>query len=154
MENGMSACIVVDSTTLFTLLERQEGWEDVVDFFLEAVESDMRVLLSAASWGEMLNMAARTYHNYARAERVIQSIEWLPIRIVDGNRETERLAARVFSSARLSYAASHAVARAMQDDAELVTGDPEFRRVETELPIRWIGGRSEESVHRACDPDN
>ncbi len=109
-------------------------------------------MMNMVSWGEMLNMAGRTYQNYARAERIIRSTEWLPFRIVDGNRETERRAALVFRNARLSYAASHAAARAMQENAELVTGDPEFRRIENEVKIRWIGRLRADSGVGTRDP--
>lgn len=139
----MSPSIVLNSTALFTLLEGQKGWEEIVDLFLEALANERRLLLSVASWGEMLNMAERTYEDYARAERVLRSIEWMPIRVVGGNREIERRAARVFRNARLSYAASHAAARAMHEGAELVTGDPEFRRIEDDVKIRWIGYAAE-----------
>lgn len=110
----MSPSIVLDSTTLLILLERQEGWEDVIDIFLMAVEEDRPLLLNMASWGEMLNMVGRTYPDYAGAERILRSIEWLPIRIKDGSRETERTAAMLFRNARLSYAASHAAARTIK----------------------------------------
>lgn len=146
MVNGMSGCIVLDSTAILTLLEKQEGWEEIVDLLLDALYADIRLLFNSVSWGEMLNMAGRTYEDYARAERVIQQIEYLPIQIAGTNHEIERHAASVFRHARLSYAASHAVARTIYEKAELVTRDPVFRRVEDEIPIRWIGERPAEAV--------
>lgn len=42
----------------------------------------------------------------------------------------------------VSYANAFAVALAQEAGGRVVTGDPEFERVEVLVPVRWIGERN------------
>lgn len=57
---------------------------------------------------------------------------------VDNDLELVRQAAIFKATKRLSYADCFAAALAKLHNAELVTGDPEFRAVETEIKIGWL----------------
>jgi predicted nucleic acid-binding protein len=50
------------------------------------------------------------------------------------------LAADFQARYRMSLADAFAAALAKEKKAELVTGDPEFKALEGEVKIRWIGG--------------
>ena len=63
----------------------------------------------------------------------------LPIEIVDVDLELAREAARFKAVKKMSYADCFAAALARKQQAELVTGDPEFREVEDEIKVVWIG---------------
>ena len=62
----------------------------------------------------------------------------LPIEIVDVDLELAREAARFKAVKKMSYADCFAAALARKQQAELVTGDPEFREVEDEIKIVWV----------------
>ncbi|MBZ0169935.1 PilT-like protein [Candidatus Methylomirabilis lanthanidiphila] len=66
-------------------------------------------------------------------------ITTLPIQIVPADLELARQAAAFKSGKKMSYADCFAAALAKLRKAELVTGDKEFRQVEGELKILWIG---------------
>jgi len=62
----------------------------------------------------------------------------LPIELVEANKDLTLQAARLKASHRMSYADCFAAALAMKRKCELVTGDKEFKQVESQLKIRWI----------------
>jgi predicted nucleic acid-binding protein len=133
--------VVLDSYILLVLLEQHRGWTDVVDLFLEALEADMRLLLSLTQADEMFTMPNRAYDDFDLATLSANATRRLPISLVDVTKELWAWANALSRRTGLTYAASHAAALAIVEGAELATGDQEFRRVEQEIPIRWVGVR-------------
>ena len=60
------------------------------------------------------------------------------MRIVDADRSLTFAAAHVKANHTLAYADAFAVALAREMGGQLVTGDPEFRLVESLVSVRWI----------------
>jgi ribonuclease VapC len=52
-------------------------------------------------------------------------------------------AAKIKGQYALSFADCFAVATAVKEKATVVTGDPEFRKVEELVGIDWLGGKRE-----------
>jgi len=74
------------------------------------------------------------------AEQKAQEIAALPIDII-GVSDDLALAkqAAIFKARhKMSYADCFAAALAKQKNAELITGDPEFKAVEKEIKINWL----------------
>jgi ribonuclease VapC len=75
------------------------------------------------------------------AEQKTKEIAGLTIEIVgvdNKNLELVRQAATYKATKRLSYADAFAAALAKITNAELVTGDPEFKQVEGDIKIDWL----------------
>ena len=51
-------------------------------------------------------------------------------------------AAHLKARYRLGYADSFAAALAIELDASVVTGDPDFERVSSAVRVRWVKGRN------------
>lgn len=133
----MSARKVLDSYSLIAYLENEPGAEKVSALIKQARDRDKRLLLSVVNWGEVYYIARRAEGQEA-ADRVMQSLDTLPIELVDVDRELTRIAAEFKATRKMSYADCFAAALAKLRNAELVTGDKEFREVEGAVHIRWI----------------
>jgi predicted nucleic acid-binding protein len=72
------------------------------------------------------------------AQRTIGVIDQLPVAIAGVDRHTVLLAAHFKARYLLSYADAFSVALAQIKGGELLTGDPEFKSVESEVPIHWL----------------
>ncbi|GBE00879.1 tRNA(fMet)-specific endonuclease VapC [bacterium BMS3Bbin06] len=62
----------------------------------------------------------------------------LPIRNIANTLTDVLEAAKIKSEYSISYADCFAAATAIREDASIVTGDPEFRKLEGKVSIVWI----------------
>lgn len=134
----MSGEKVLDSWALLCYLEREPGFEKIIQAFEEAVNTSRPLRMSIINWGEVYYQVARRYGN-DRAGEIEQLIDSFPIVLVDIDRDLTREAARFKASKRMAYADCFAAALAKHRKAELYTGDPEFKAVEKEIKILWLG---------------
>lgn len=133
----MTAAKVLDSWALLCYLEREPGYEKIIDLFERAVESSKPHLMCIVNWGEVYYQVARRFGEQ-KAQEIEQLIQTLPITLIEANQELTREAARIKATKRMAYANCFAVALARLKKGELYTGDPEFRAVEKEIKIVWL----------------
>lgn len=125
---------VLDSWALLCYLEKERGFEKLIDLFEKATESSKPLLMSIINWGEVYYIVARRLGD-AKAQEIEQLIQSLPITLVDADKYLTREAARLKATKRMAYADCFAAALAQHKKAELYTGDPEFRAVEKNIKI-------------------
>lgn len=133
----MSARKVLDSYSLIAYLENEPGAEKVSAFIKQARDKEKPLLLCVVNWGEVYYIARRVGGQEA-ADRVMQSVDTLPIEIVDVDRDLTRIAAEFKAVRKMSYADCFAAALAKARKADLVTGDKEFKEVEGEIHLLWL----------------
>jgi predicted nucleic acid-binding protein len=109
----------------------------MIDIFRSARDSGRACLLSVVNWGEVYYITLREA-GQQRADEVAHLISTLPIHIVPADLDLAKQAAIFKSSKRMSYADCFAAALAKHRRAELVTGDKEFKQVESDVKILWI----------------
>ena len=132
--------VVLDSYALLAYFEKQPGWEEVADLLTEAAAEDVRLSLSVINWGEVRYITHRVYGE-AKALEVVQAIDELPVEIIEATREVTAQAARLKARGGLAYADCFAAGLAILAQGEVLTGDPEFERVASDVPIRWLPHR-------------
>lgn len=133
----MSIRRVFDSWALIALLQDEPSASKVEEFLAEGHERESWIGLTTVNLGEVWYIIARRLSE-DRAEEIVERIRQLGLDLHDVDWELAREAARLKSRHRLSCADCFAAALAKQRDAELVTGDPEFRQLEKEIRIRWL----------------
>lgn len=69
---------------------------------------------------------------------VVKAISALPVDIIPADLPLTQEAARLKARGRISYADCFAAALAKMRNAELVTGDPEFKQAADIVKILWI----------------
>ena len=72
-------------------------------------------------------------------ETVAQELKAAPIEFHPATRDLSHLAADFKVRYKISLADAFAAALAREKKTELVTGDPEFKALESEIKIHWVG---------------
>ena len=133
----MSQIYVLDAFALLAYLRGEPGAERVRDLLLRARSGEARLYLSLVNYGEVLYISERQGGRPA-AEEAIRIIDHLPLEIVPADRDLTFAAAHLKARYPISYADAFAAALAQKLGAVLVTGDPEFRKVEAVVEIEWL----------------
>ena len=130
---------VLDSWALIAFLEDEPAAEEVEKLFQRAADERHKLLLSAVNWGEVYYNTMREVSQEA-AEQKAHEIASLPIEVVGVGEDLAlvRQAAIFKATCKMSYADCFAAALAKLRNAELVTGDPEFKAVEKEIKVAWL----------------
>jgi ribonuclease VapC len=130
---------VLDSYALLSFFQDEPGADEVEKLLAKAEAGTHKLLLCVVNWGEI-------YYNIARklspeiAEQKAKEIAGMAIELVpvDADLHLARQAALYKASGKLAYADAFAAALAKLRNAELITGDPDFKQVETEIKIGWL----------------
>ena len=130
---------VLDSWALLAFFEDEPATEVVEKLLQQAADETHKLLLSVVNWGEVYYTTMRRL-SQAAAEQKAQEIAALPIEIVGVSDDLAltRQAAIYKATHRMSYADCFAAALSKQKNAELLTGDPEFKAVEKDIRIHWL----------------
>lgn len=128
---------VLDAHGLLVFLEKEAGYEKVEQSFVAAVEKDKYLLMSSVNFGEVYYIVLRGC-GQEKAREIEKIIRTLPIAIIDVDMHLAREAARFKALHKMSYADCFAVALAKLHKGEVITGDKEFKTVESEIKIVWL----------------
>ena len=130
---------VLDSWALIAFFEDEPAADDVERLLQQAADEKHKLLMSVVNWGEVYYNTMREVSQEA-AEQKAHEIASLPIDIigVSDDLALTKQAAIFKATRKLSYADCFAAALAKQKNAELITGDPEFKAVEKEIKIHWL----------------
>ena len=133
---------VLDSWALIAFFEDEPAAEQVEKLLAQAAAEKHKLLLSVVNWGEIYYNTMREVSQEA-AEQKAREISTLPIDIVGVGDDLAlaRQAAIYKATHKMAYADCFAAALARIKNAELLTGDPEFKSVEGEVKIFWLAGK-------------
>lgn len=128
---------VLDSYSLIAYIEGEAGKDTMIEVFRVARDSEKALYLSVVNWGEVYYITLRET-GQERADEVARLISTLPIQVVPADLELAKQAALFKGSKKMTYAECYAAALAKLRKAELVTGDREFKQVESEVKLLWL----------------
>jgi predicted nucleic acid-binding protein len=133
---------VLDSWALMAFLHDEPAAEEVEKLLLRAAEEKHKLLLCVVNWGEIYYSVARA-EGEAAAEQKAADLATLSIELVpvEDDLRLVREAAKLKATKKMAYADCFAAALAKVRNAELVTGDPEFKEVEGEVKVAWLPAR-------------
>jgi predicted nucleic acid-binding protein len=126
-----------DSHALLKLFQKERGHEKVVHLLEEIEETGAIKYLNAINLGEIIYSTKREFGDQKKLE-VLASIERLDFTILPVPNSLIFQAAEYKAEYSLSFADCFALASAIEYKAILVTGDPEFKKVEHLVEIEWI----------------
>lgn len=135
------ATIVLDAHALMVLFNDEPGADEVEKILVKAESGTPRLLMSVVSWGEIyysiIRGASQEIADSKAHEIAGMRIELVPLDA--RNLDLVRQAAVFKATKEMSYADCFAAALAKIQNAELMTGDREFKAVERDLKkIRWL----------------
>ena len=130
---------MLDSWALLAFFQDERGADAVEQLLAKAESGRLRLLLCVVNWGEIYYSTMRKVSREA-AEQTVAAIAEMPIEIVSVAEDLVlvRQAAIFKATKRLSYADAFAGALAKLKNAELITGDREFKELDGEIKIAWL----------------
>lgn len=128
---------VLDSYALIAYSRGEKGAEAVAGIIDDGLNDKAELYLSVINWGEIYYITLRNF-DLKRAELFKDIVARYPIAIVEANKELTLKAAYYKAYNKISYADAFAAALAKMKKAVLVTGDKEFKVLESEIKIKWI----------------
>ena len=131
------SAFVLDSFALLAYLQDEPVASRIEKLLENAGNEKCRLFLSMINLGELLYITERR-GGVARAQDVLALIRQLPIEIMSVDEQTVLAAAHVKANHVISYADCFVVATAIQENATIVTGDPEFHSVESIVKVEWL----------------
>jgi ribonuclease VapC len=129
---------VLDSFAMIAFFEDEVGSEPVSKLLRKVAKQKIRAYMTVINWGEMYYCTARVQGEDA-AERVLRQFNKYGIQLVEADQGLTYEAAKLKARFKIAYADCFAAALSSKLKATLVTGDPEFRELETDVSIQWIG---------------
>jgi ribonuclease VapC len=128
---------VFDSFALLAFFQAESAALKVKEILKRARNEDAVVLLSAINLGEILYTVERKLGR-AISEETWHDVMGLPLKVIEVTMDRVLSAAHIKGSFPISYADAFALALAQEVGGTLVTGDPEFKRVESLVGILWL----------------
>ena len=129
--------LVLDSWSILAYLEDEPAGQQVADIIADAHESGTPLMMTVVNAGEIWYITARETSE-DEADLTLGELAHLGIEFVDVGWGLAREAARFKAKGKLSFADCFAAALAKENKADLVTGDPEFRQVESQVKLLWL----------------
>jgi ribonuclease VapC len=128
---------IFDSHALLKLFQKEKGYEKIVRLLEEIRKTGATKFLNAINLGEIIYSTKRDFGDLKKLE-VLANIERLGFTILEVPKELVYQAAEYKAEYSISYADCFALASAVEYKAMIVTGDPEFKKVEQLVNIVWI----------------
>jgi predicted nucleic acid-binding protein len=129
--------IVLDSWAVIAYLEGEAAASRVADHIADAHEQDIPLLMSVVNAGEVWYIIAREA-SVTDADRSITELRHLGIEFIDADWTLAHEAGGFKSKFKMSFADCFAAALAKHKNALLLTGDREFKQVESQITIDWL----------------
>lgn len=133
----MKGVKVLDSWALLAYFEGEPAGAKVRELLKETAEKEKTFLISVVNWGEVL-YTIESRHGKDKRGEVEHLMNQMHLEVVHADKELTRIAAHLKTSEKLPYGDSFAAAVALMKKAELVTGDKDFRVIESKIRIMWI----------------
>lgn len=128
---------VLDSFALLAYFQDEPVALRIEKLLENAGKEKCRLLLSIINLGELLYITERS-GGIAKAQDALALIRQLPIAVVPADEQVVFAAAHIKANHTLSYADAFVAAVALQENAIILTGDPEFQSVDDLVTVEWL----------------
>lgn len=128
---------VLDSFAILAYFQAEPGGTKVKELLKQAKAGDTMTYLSLINLGEVIYTTGRKLGN-DRAREILDDIMLLPIQLAEVTMARVLAAAQIKTQYPISYADGFAVALSQELKATIVTGDPEFKQVESIVTLFWL----------------
>ena len=126
-----------DSYAVLNFFQKEKGYEKVVHILEQADKAKTLKYINVVNLGEIIYATKREFGDLKKIE-VLAHIERLNFVILPVTNALVYQAAEFKAQYSISYADCFALSSAVEHKALLVTGDPEFKKVEHLVNIVWI----------------
>src|SRR4030042_1575222 len=127
---------IFDSHALLKLFQKEKGYEKVVHLLEEIKKTRGTKYINAINLGEIIYSTKREFGDQKKIE-ALANIERLNFTILPIPNTLIFQAVEYKAQYSISYADCFTLASAIEHKATIVTGDPEFKKVEHIISILW-----------------
>ena len=128
---------IFDSYALLKFFQKEKGYEKVLNLLEEIKKTGVTKYINAVNLGEIIYSTKREFGDQKKLE-VLANIERLNFTILTASNNLIFQAAEYKAQYSISYADCFILASAIEHKAIIVTGDPEFKKVEHLVDIIWV----------------
>ena len=128
---------VLDSWAVLCYLRGEHDHRRVVDVLADAAAGKVALAMSLVNFTEVLYTVERMWGR-EKAGEVDRLLVGFPVEFVPVDPGLARTAAHVKAAHALALGDCFCAALAVQRNAAIYTGDPEFRQLERKLSIVWL----------------
>lgn len=128
---------IFDSHALLKFFQKEKGYEKVIHILEEIKKTGSTKYINAINLGEIIYSTKREFGDQKKLE-VLANIERLNFTILPVPNSLIFQAAEYKAQYSISYADCFVLASALEHKAVIVTGDPEFKKVEHLVKIVWL----------------
>ena len=128
---------IYDSFAILKLFQKDPYYQKVASLLEEDLKSKEVPLLQIINFGEIIYRTKKDFGEEAKI-RAIRNVIRLGFKIIPASDRLVYAAAELKGSYAISYADAFLLATALRENAAIVTGDPEFKKVTSLCRIEWI----------------
>lgn len=128
---------IFDSHALLMFFQKEKGYEKVIHILEDIKKTGSTKYINAINLGEIIYSTKREFGDQKKLE-ALANIERLNFTILPVPNSLIFQAAEYKAQYSISYADCFVLTSALEHKAAIVTGDPEFKKVEHLVKIVWV----------------
>jgi uncharacterized protein len=129
--------ILFDSHAMLKWTQKEKGYQKVKALLLECRDQSAIGYMSQVNVGEVYYKTIRAV-GLEGAKKFLQNFLRLPLSLILPDNNLIWEASEIKAKYSISYADCFAAATAARYEASILTGDPEFKKVESLVQIEWL----------------
>lgn len=129
--------ILFDAHAILKWTQKEKGYQKVKSLLVECRNQSVLGYMNQLNLGEVYYKTIRAV-GLEEAKKFLENFFRLPISIILPDSELIWKSSEIKAQYSISYADCFAAATALQHGAAILTGDPEFKKIESLVSIDWI----------------
>jgi len=129
--------ILFDAHPILKWVQKERGYQKVKSLLIDCRNQSALGYINQISLGEVYYKTIRAV-GLQEAKNFLENFFRLPITTVLPDSELIWKASEIKAEHSISYADCFAAATALRYDAAILTGDPEFKKIESLVSIEWL----------------
>jgi predicted nucleic acid-binding protein len=129
---------LLDSFAILAYLKKEEGYRKVKSILASHRGGEEDILVNEINIGEVYYILARERSSDAAEYFLHDILEALPLNVIPNSFSDVIEAAKIKAQFPIAYADTFAVAAAIKNNAILVSGDPDFKKVSHLIEVEWL----------------
>ena len=129
--------IVFDAHAILKFSQDEDGADKVEEYLIASQQGTLKAYMSEINLGEVYYKTIRRL-GLESAKYYLEQFLELPIEVISPSSEIIMRASEIKAEYAISYADCFAVATAFKFSSSIITGDPEFKKIEHLITIEWL----------------
>jgi len=129
--------ILFDAHAILKWTQKERGYQKVKSLLVACREQSALGYMNQINVGEVYYKTIRAV-GLEEAKKFLENFFRLPLSIINPDSELIWKASEIKAEYSISYADCFAAATALRYEASILTGDPEFKKIESFVAVEWL----------------